>query len=62
MLDCDAGFAELERKYFKKLSAVFPAFTVAKFLQMKHRIELIMDMQVESSIPILDHVQKEPAR
>jgi hypothetical protein len=62
MLDFDATLAALKRKYFKKFNAVLPGLTVAKFFQVEHRIDLIMDMQVESSIPILDQVQKEPTR
>ena len=53
MLDCDSHLAELKKKYYKKFSKVLPALTVAKFLQLDRRIDLMMDMQVESSLPPL---------
>ncbi|MBZ5647709.1 MAG: hypothetical protein LAN37_10850 [Acidobacteriia bacterium] len=53
MFDCDAALAALKKKYFKKFNAVLPALTVTKFFQLEHRIDLLMDMKVESSLPPL---------
>ncbi len=53
MLDCDARIAELKMKYYKKFNAVLPALTVTKFFQVEHRVDLVMDMRVESSLPPL---------
>lgn len=53
MLDCDSHLAELKKKYYKKFNRVLPALTVAKFFQLEHRVDLMMDMQVESSLPPL---------
>ena len=53
MFDCDSGLAALKKKYFKKFNAVLPALTVTKFFQLEHRIDLLMDMKVESSLPPL---------
>jgi hypothetical protein len=53
MLDCDSRLAALKMKYFKKFNKVLPALTVAKFFQLERRVDLMMDMQVESSLPPL---------
>jgi hypothetical protein len=53
MLDCDSRLAMLKKKYYKKFNKVLPALTVTKFFQLEHRVDLMMDMQVESSLPPL---------
>lgn len=53
MFDCDSSLAALKKKYFRKFNAVLPALTVTKFFQLEHRIDLLMDMKVESSLPPL---------
>lgn len=53
MLDCEYRLAELKKKYFKKLNKVLPALTVTKFFQLERRVDLMMDMQVEASLPPL---------
>ena len=53
MLDCDSRLAELKKKYYRKFNKVLPALTVAKFFQLERRVDLMMDMQVESSLPPL---------
>jgi len=53
MLDCESRLAELKKKYYKKFNRVLPALTVTKFFQLEHRVDLMMDMQVESSLPPL---------
>ncbi len=57
MFDCEARIAELKKAYFKKLNKVLPAFTVAKFFQLEHRLDLLVDMKVESSLPPLARPQ-----
>jgi Spy/CpxP family protein refolding chaperone len=57
MLDCDSRLAELKKKYYKKFNKVLPALTVAKFFQLERRVDLMMDMQVESSLPPLTEAQ-----
>jgi hypothetical protein len=60
MFVCDARLAALKRKYYKKFNAVLPAFTVTKFFQLEHRIDLAMDMKVEASLPpLVDSQQNE---
>jgi hypothetical protein len=53
MLDCESRLAELKKQYYKKFNRVLPAFTVAKFFQLERRVDLMMDMQVEASLPPL---------
>ena len=57
MLDCESRLVELKKKYHKKFDKVLPALTVAKFFQLEHRIDLMMDMRVESSLPPLTETQ-----
>ncbi len=53
MFDYDSRLALLRKKYFKKFNKALPALTVTKFFQLDRRIDLLMDMQVESSLPPL---------
>jgi hypothetical protein len=53
MFGCESRLAELKKKYYKKFNKVLPALTVTKFFQLDRRIDLMMDMQVESSLPAL---------
>src|SRR5579864_5630821 len=53
MLDCESRLAELKKKYYKKFNKVLPALTVTKFFQLDRRIDLLMDMNVEVSLPPL---------
>jgi len=58
MFDCDSRLAALKKRYFKKFNTVLPAFTVTKFFQLEHRIDLLVDMKVESSLPPLTWPQE----
>jgi hypothetical protein len=62
MLDCDYRLAALKKKYYKKLNKVLPALTVSKFFQLERRIDLLMDMQVESSLPPLTQAKGDGQR
>lgn len=57
MFDCDSRLAALKKRYFTKFNTVLPAFTVTKFFQLEHRIDLLVDMKVESSLPPLTRPQ-----
>ena len=57
MMEYDSRLAALKKKYFKKFNKVLPAFTVSKFFQLERRIDLLMDIQVESSLPPLTQAQ-----
>ena len=60
MLDCEFRQAELKKKYYKKFNRVLPALTVTKFFQLDRRVDLLMDMNVESSLPPLTQGQYTP--
>ncbi len=57
MLQCDSDLAGLKKKYYKKFNKVLPALTVTKFFQLERRVDLMMDMQVETSLPPLTQAQ-----
>ena len=57
MFECEAGIAALKKKYFKEFNKVLPALTVAKFFQMDHRVDIVMDMKVEAALPSLAEPQ-----
>lgn len=53
MIQCDSRIAALKKKYFNKFNKVLPAVTVTKFFQLERRIDLMIDMKVESTLPPL---------
>jgi hypothetical protein len=57
MLDYDAQTSALKKKYYKKFNKVLPALTVTKFFQLERRIDLVMDVKVESTLPPLTQTQ-----
>ena len=57
MFDYDSRLAALKKTYFKKFNKVLPALTVTKFFQLDRRIDLLIDMQVESSLPPLTNAE-----
>ena len=59
-LECDSHLVALKKKYFKKFNKVLPALTVAKFFQLERRVDLMMDMQVEASLPPLTQAHYTP--
>ena len=57
MIEYDAREIALKRKYFKEFSKVLPPITVAEFFQLDHRVDILVAMAVESSLPPLAGVQ-----
>jgi hypothetical protein len=57
MFDYDSRLTELKKTYYKKFNKVLPALTVTKFFQLDRRIDLLTDMQMESSLPPLAQAQ-----
>ena len=63
MFQCDSRIAALKKKYFNKFNKVLPAVTVTKFFQLERRIDLMIDMKVESTLPPLTQTTYiEPSR
>ena len=57
MFDYESRLAELKKKYYKKFNKVLPGLTVTKFFQLERRVDLLMDMNVEYSLPPLTQAQ-----
>ena len=57
IFECDSRLAELKKVYFKKFNKVLLALTVTKFFQLEHRIDLVTDVRMESSLPPLAQTQ-----
>jgi hypothetical protein len=62
MFEFDSRLAALKKAYYKKFNKVLPALTVTKFFQLDRRVDLLVDMQVESSLPPLTNAQFEQAK
>lgn len=60
MLGCESRLAELKKKYYKKFNKALPALTVTKFFQLERRIDLLIDMNVEASLPPLTQANYTP--
>jgi hypothetical protein len=57
MFEYDSRLAALKKTYFKKFNKVLPGLTVTKFFQLDRRLDLLIDMQVESALPPLTNAQ-----
>ncbi len=57
MFACESGIAAAKKKYFKEFNKILPALTVARFFQLDHRMDLVMDLKVEASLPPLGQPQ-----
>lgn len=44
---------KLKKKYFKKFDKVLPSKTVAKYFQLENQINLLIDMQIASELPLI---------
>ena len=49
----DAELA-LNKKYFKKIEKELSAVTAARWIQIENQIDLVLDMQVASNLPLLE--------
>ena len=44
---------KLKRKYFKRFDRVLSSKTVAKFFQLENQINLLIDLQIASELPLI---------
>ena len=51
--DIESKRTELKKKYFKEFNQKLPATTVAKFFQLEHRLDLLVDLEIASHLPSL---------
>ena len=49
----ESSRTELKKKYFKEFTKVLPALTVAKFFQLEHRLDLLVNLELASELPLL---------
>jgi hypothetical protein len=52
-LDLEARRTALKKTYYTKLAGAVSPLTAAKALQMENQIQLIIDLQVAASLPVL---------
>jgi len=62
MFEYEARLTALKKTYYKKFNKVLPALTVTKFFQLDHRVDLLVEMQVESSLPPLTNAKLDQAK
>jgi hypothetical protein len=52
-LELESRRAELKKKYFAEFNKVLPGLTVAKFVQLEYRLDLLVDVKIASELPAL---------
>ena len=57
--DLEQRRVDLKKKYFKEFNKQLPGTTVAKFFQLEHRLDLLIDVAIASQLPAL--LAKPPA-
>jgi hypothetical protein len=60
MFAYESGIAALKKRYYKEFNKVLPALKVTQFFQLERRIDLMIDMKVESTLPPLTQLQNVP--
>lgn len=53
MLSFEQGRLDVKKKYFKEFSSKLSGQTVAKFFQLEHRFDLVIDTELASRLPAL---------
>jgi hypothetical protein len=51
MLAYDQRRLDVKKKYFKEFGSKLPGRTVAKFFQLEHRFDLVIDLELASRLP-----------
>jgi hypothetical protein len=51
--DLEAKKTDLKRKYFKKFSKVMPATKAARFFQIENQLNMVVDLRVAASLPLI---------
>jgi len=49
--DYESQRVDLKKKYFKEFTKQMSATTVARFFQLEHRLDLLMDLKIASELP-----------
>ena len=53
-LDLEAGRTTLKRDYYKRFQEVMTSKAAAKFLQVENQLLMVIDLQIASSLPVLE--------
>ncbi len=53
VFDHEARRAELLKTYFKRISRELDAVTAARFVQLERQIDLLIDVQIASQVPLI---------
>jgi hypothetical protein len=53
-LDLEARRNALKTKYYERLTAVLPARTAARALQVENQILLLLDLQIAAALPVIE--------
>jgi hypothetical protein len=51
--DLDEKKTKLKRKYFKRFQKVMPATKAARFFQIENQLNMVLDLQVAASLPLI---------
>ena len=51
--DLEEKKTDLKRKYFKEFSKVMPATKAARFFQIENQLNMVLDLQVAASLPLI---------
>jgi hypothetical protein len=54
MLELNTKLAGVRKDYFRKFSAAVPAKRAAQFMQLDRQLELLVELQVSSQIPMIE--------
>jgi hypothetical protein len=54
LLDVEARRNQLKKQYFQKMSQTVSVKQAARFLQIENQIEKLVDLQIASSLPIVE--------
>jgi hypothetical protein len=53
-LDLEARRNALKTKYYERLTAILPARSAARLLQVENQILLLLDLQIAASLPVIE--------
>jgi hypothetical protein len=53
VFDLEEKGTDLKRKYFKRFAKVIPPLKAARFFQIENQINMAIDLQVASSLPLI---------
>jgi len=51
----------LRKKYFKKFDKILPTIKAARFMQLENQIDLLINLQIASELPLVEMPDETPA-